>query len=208
MTQGPHTEGYAALFRVRLKWHGAAPTGPFRQPRSSTTAQLRHRTGRFEPRRREGAKERRSNTPVLAFILASRLRVFAVQIDAAILKLRCSRRHVAANGRAAVVLPQRPLGTAGPPGPAAHPGLACQPVVDSGVRLRAGRRGTGQPESVRAMAPGPVRTRLRTQRRRPPGPPAGVRGPEAHPRPSTRPAVHLGGRLPAGTLPVGFTPRR
>ena len=61
----------------------------------STTAQLRHRTGRFEPRRREGAKERRSNTPVLAFNLASRLRVFAFRIDAAILKLRCSVRREA-----------------------------------------------------------------------------------------------------------------
>ena len=56
----------------------------------STTAQLRHPTRRFEPRRREDAKERRSDTSVSAFVLASRPRAFAVHIDAASTKLRCS----------------------------------------------------------------------------------------------------------------------
>ena len=58
----------------------------------NTTAQLRRRAGRFEPRRREDAKERRSNTSVFAFVWASRPRGFAVQIDAATTKLRCSAK--------------------------------------------------------------------------------------------------------------------
>ena len=61
---------------------------------STTTARLRHRTGRFEPRSREDAKqrrgERRSNTSVFAFVLASRPRGFAVQTYAAATKVRCS----------------------------------------------------------------------------------------------------------------------
>ena len=67
----------------------------------NTTAQLRRRAGRFEPRRREDAKERRSNTSVFAFVWASRPRGFAVQFDAATTKLRCSANATAQFGRSA-----------------------------------------------------------------------------------------------------------
>jgi hypothetical protein len=56
----------------------------------NTTAHVRHRTERIEPRRGEDAKGRRSKPSVFAFVLASRLRAFAVQIYAIATKVRCS----------------------------------------------------------------------------------------------------------------------